>query len=152
MIYLSKGDDQPRFSAILKTIATHEFLYFFRYFYRAYSPTWSASTQIHGNKRNVLHMESPTPTGLSWYTNMAAVTSCEYALQGLHKGSEKRRCCSRLVFSLHMSIGKTEGVYLQEAVCIESWTGMLHSSSPLVFPTNSKIETLFYSPFHITTF
>lgn len=47
------------------------------------------------------------------------------------------------LFLIYRSTGKTEGVYLQEAVCIESWTGMLHSSSPLVFPTNSKIEHFF---------
>ena len=46
----------------------------------AYSLTWPASMQIYGNKRNFLHKKSPTPTGFAWNTNMAAVTSCEYAL------------------------------------------------------------------------
>ena len=57
---------------------------------RSFSLTWPAAMQIYWNKRKFLHKKrsSLTPTGLVWYTkmaavslfwytNMAAVTSCE---------------------------------------------------------------------------
>ena len=53
-------------------------------FCRAYSLTWPASMQIYGNKRNFLHkkrVQHPQDLfGTTWNTNMAAMTSCEYAL------------------------------------------------------------------------
>ena len=56
-----------------------------------------------GTKEIFLLKKSPTPTGfvwstsmaamsLFWNTNMAAVTSCEYALQGLSQAAPLRQC------------------------------------------------------------
>ena len=50
--------------------------------HRTFSLTWSAT--IIGSKENVYirkEFHSPSRTGLFWNTNMAAVTSCESALQ-----------------------------------------------------------------------
>ena len=41
---------------------------------RAYSLTWPASMLINTNKRVFTKEKSSIPTGLSWYTNMAAVS------------------------------------------------------------------------------
>ena len=41
---------------------------------RAYSLTWPASMLINTNKRVCTKQKSSIPTGLSWYTNMAAVS------------------------------------------------------------------------------
>ena len=45
---------------------------------RAYSLTWPASMLINTNKRVFTKEKSSIPTGLSWYTNMADVTSCAH--------------------------------------------------------------------------
>jgi len=63
------------------------------YRYEAFSLTWPAAMQIYWNKQKKVftYEKSSIPTGLVWYTNMAAVpllwnnnmaavTSCENAL------------------------------------------------------------------------
>ena len=48
--------------------------------YRAYSLRWPASANLLEKKKAFTLEKSSTPTGFSWYTNVAATTSCEYAL------------------------------------------------------------------------
>ena len=58
-----------------------------RAFYRVFSLTWPASMQVYCNQRKRLHKKrvlvwdtNMGAVSLFWYTNMAAVTSCENTL------------------------------------------------------------------------
>ena len=74
---------------------------------RAYSLTWPASMLINTNKRVFTKEKSSIPTGLSWYTNMAAV-SLLWNTNMADVTSCAHTCCLTYIIDFGYLVGSAE--------------------------------------------